>query len=287
MTKQFDELTPAEADEVLVRFAEERPQALAHLRERLFADGQDPDGLLDGSVASLEPLWVWTKEQLRPRADGAWQTETEPFEGQPAPAWFRHETREEPTLSLESVQLLDGVIAYIGDVMMAAVPGTAWRRGHEPVRGWIDQNRPVLARGSAQIGVTRRVTGLARAHLVEPGTRPDSRLREVVELWVDQLRQAAPAPDQPREPVLDVALDAEISVEPGDAAGEWIVELSDDVRLLVGDAATQRLADTLPGNLGVTDAEFEDREVLVVRGRLDPDELKRWVVAELGRNAAS
>lgn len=56
---------------------------------------------------------------------------------------------------------------------------------------------------------------------------------------------------------------------------------------MVGDAALDRLADALPGNAGVTDAMFEDREVLVARGRIDPAALKRWVVAELARTAGT
>lgn len=46
--------------------------------------------------------------------------------------------------------------------------------------------------------------------------------------------------------------------------------------------------DTLDfGNAGVTEAAFEDFESLVVNGRIDPQELKPWVVAELVRNAGS
>lgn len=53
---------------------------------------------------------------------------------------------------------------------------------------------------------------------------------------------------------MDAALDSEVAVEPGEEAVEWIVELFANVRILVGDAALDRLADTLPGNVGVSEA---------------------------------
>jgi hypothetical protein len=95
MTEPFDELEPAEADEVLARFVAGRPQALASLRDRLVASGHDADAMLDGSVDSLVSLWAWTKGELRACDVGAWKSEAEPFEGQPVPEWYRHDVREE------------------------------------------------------------------------------------------------------------------------------------------------------------------------------------------------
>ncbi len=286
MTKRFDEMTPAEADQVFAGFLDQRPKALAYRRQRLAADGQDPDELLDGSVASLEPLWAWVKRQLPsgPRQEG-WRTDTDQVVGQPVPGWYRHEIAEERALSADSVRLVDGVISYVGEVVMAAVAGARWRRGYHPVRRWVDQNSPVLAREDEQFGVIRMVFGMARRHVREPGSGPDRKLCDLVQGWINVLRQADPAPVEIEQPALNVALGAEVSVERGDVAGEWIVGLDDDVWVLVGDAAIERLGDALPGNVGVTEAEFEDREILIVRGRVDPDSLKRWVVAELTRSA--
>jgi hypothetical protein len=85
-----------------------------------------------------------------------------------------------------------------------------------------------------------------------------------------------------RDEMLEI-LEEEVTVEPGDEPGAWIVELYDDVRAAAGDDAIERLEQSLVGNVGVTEAVFEDREVLVVEGPRDPDELKRWIVAELYR----
>jgi hypothetical protein len=286
MTKPFAELTPAEADEVVAAFVASRPQALAGLRDRLVADGQDADAVLDGSVDGLVPLWAWIKGELRHRDDDAGRSESEPFEGQPAPAWYRHDCREERMLSLDSVHLLDGLVSYIGEVVMGAVPGATWRRGQHPVRAFAHRNRPVLARGDEQIAVGPMVFGSARSHLHEPGSSRDDQPRARVERWIDELRRAdGPESDTADDEPLDAVLDQGITVERGDVADEWFVEFGDDVALLVGQPAIDRLAHVLPGNAGVSTAAFEDREVLVANGGLDPAALKRWIVAELTRTA--
>jgi hypothetical protein len=285
MSKPFDELRPAEAEVVVARFVAGRPQALAGLRDRLGAAGQDADAILDGSVDSLVPLWAWIKGELRARDDDGWESEAEPFEGQPAPEWYRHYFREERTLSLGSVHLLDGLVSYIGEVVMGAVPGVTWRRGHHRVRSYIDQNRPVLARGDEQVAVSSMVFGNARSHLREPGSSRDDRPRARVERWIDGLRRAGALEDDVADEPLDAALNREVAVERGDEADEWIVELGEDVLMLVGQPALDRLVDVLPGNVGVLAAAFEDREVLVASGRIDPAALRRWIVAELTRTA--
>lgn len=286
MTKPFSELKPAEADAVFAGFVAGRPETLAGLRDRLAASGQDADAMLDGSVDSLVPLWAWIKGELRARDDDAGQTEAEPFEGQPAPEWYRHDSTQEWTLSLDAVHLLDGVMSYVGEVVMGAVPGVAWQRGHHRVPAYAHQNRPVLARGDEEVAVSPMVFGTARSHLREPGSSPDDQLRGFVDRWIDRLRRAE-APEDEVDLPLDAVLDEEVAVERGDEADEWIVELGDDVRALVGQPALDRLADVLPGNAGVTAATFEDREVLVAAGRIDPAVLKRWVVAELTRTASA
>ncbi|GGI08713.1 hypothetical protein [Egicoccus halophilus] len=288
MTTPFDELPPAEADAIVARFVAARPQALADLRDRLVTDGQDPDALLDGSVDSLVPLWAWGKRHLRRRDDGLADTEAEPFAGQSVPEWYRHDTHRERLLSLDSVRLLDGVLTYVGEVVRRAVPGVAWRRGHHEVRAYAHRNRPVIGRGDEEVGAGPMVFGAARSHLLEPGSSPDGQLRGFVDRWVERLRAADAGSDErlhgesgpPPVAVLD-----DVVVSRGVEADEWVVEFGDDARALVGQAVVERLADTLPGNAGVTAATFEDREVLVVSGSVDPGELERFVVAELFRDA--
>jgi hypothetical protein len=286
MTRPFSELEPAEAEAVVARFVDGRPQALARLRDRLAADGQDVRTVLDGSVESLVPLWAWIKAALRRRDDDGWESEAEPFEGQSVPEWYRHETREERLLSLDAVHLLDGVVAYVGDVVIGAVPGVAWKRGHDRVRSYVDQNRPVLVRGDVAVAVSRMVLGSARSHLFEPGSSPDDQPRTRVDRWIDELRRAD-VPEEAAEEPLAAVLEEQVAVERGEEADEWVVEFGDDVRAAVGQPALDRLVHALPGNAGVIAATFEDREVLVASGTVDPVVLKRWVVAELTRAAAA
>jgi hypothetical protein len=53
----YRDLTKATAAAALQGSLDERSPALERLRERLMADGQDPDALLDGTFESLVPLW--------------------------------------------------------------------------------------------------------------------------------------------------------------------------------------------------------------------------------------
>jgi hypothetical protein len=43
--------------EILIHPIDERGPALARLRERLMAEGQDPSAFLDGTIDSLVPRW--------------------------------------------------------------------------------------------------------------------------------------------------------------------------------------------------------------------------------------
>ena len=52
----YRDLTKAKDAAALQEFLDERGPALERLRERLLADGQDPDALLDGTFESLVPL---------------------------------------------------------------------------------------------------------------------------------------------------------------------------------------------------------------------------------------
>jgi hypothetical protein len=53
----YRDLTQAKTGAAHQEFLDERGPALAQLLERLLADGQDPDALLDGTFESLVPLW--------------------------------------------------------------------------------------------------------------------------------------------------------------------------------------------------------------------------------------
>jgi hypothetical protein len=154
----------------------------------------------------------------------------------------------------------------------------------EIVERFIRGRSQALRRGACRSDGVRRCTSSVR----EPGAVGDDKLLRFVERWFDDLgRSRAAEGDVDTDRPLDVVLDEEVVVEHGVEADEWVVELDDDVRELVGDLALDRLAEVLPGNAGVIAAEFEDREILVVSGRIDPLELKRIVVTELTRTASA
>lgn len=52
----YRDMTDAGAAAAFQEFVAEPSPALARLREHLVADGQDPAALLDGTIASLDPL---------------------------------------------------------------------------------------------------------------------------------------------------------------------------------------------------------------------------------------
>ncbi len=90
-----------------MEFLAERPVALKRLHDALAGDGIDPDGLLDGSVASLVALWVWLRARLSGKDDAQSQRLGV------LPTWSRYTFREESTLSEAAISAagLSGVTA--------------------------------------------------------------------------------------------------------------------------------------------------------------------------------
>ncbi|AOT02026.1 hypothetical protein [Arthrobacter sp. U41] len=67
-------MTKRQAAAALQEYLAERPAALQLLRAELTAHGLDPDPMLDGTTASLIPLWRWIAARLLTQPpDAAWQ----------------------------------------------------------------------------------------------------------------------------------------------------------------------------------------------------------------------
>lgn len=114
-------LDKAGAATALQEFLNERGPALARLRKYLSDDGPRPEKLLDGSVESLVPLWRWMLSRFALRgAPGATDPASVPREDWPS--WERHTYEEELTLCSESLELLDRLVSYLAEVVLARAP---------------------------------------------------------------------------------------------------------------------------------------------------------------------
>jgi hypothetical protein len=101
----YADLTEQQAAAALEDFLQERSPALRHL-ELAVGDAVD----LDHSVESVIPLWVWAKQRLRLGPSGQ------------QPSWSRLGLGEHERLDAASLQLLDGLISYVIDIVTSAVP---------------------------------------------------------------------------------------------------------------------------------------------------------------------
>ncbi len=105
-----------EAAAALQEFLDERPQALEHLT-RLLAGHSEDTVDLDGTVESLIPLWRWVKPLLTVRTAETVQPDTAAV-----PSWLRYQLGTEPTLSPESIAIVDGVTSYHFRVVEQGAP---------------------------------------------------------------------------------------------------------------------------------------------------------------------
>lgn len=259
-------LSDAEAETALQEFLDERGPALERLHQMLEADGQNSGVMLDYSVKSLRPLWVWVKSAVVE----ATEEEVEPSLTQ-APSWLRHCTGNKPKISGESVAVVDGLISYVCRVVERAVPEAQWRVGHKPNKDWVWENHPVLAVGD---------DAWALGELVQRSAYPiggrirsaDKDLALRVRAFIDQLQRAGKniSDDDPL-------------VEVEDLGGhplrgrELEVALREDIAHRHS-RTVDRLVKNLMKEQGITEVIREDREVLLVAtDSWDADRLEEWV----------
>ena len=257
-----------------MEFLAERPVALQRLRRDLIGDGIDPNGLLDGSVASLVAVWVWMRARLT-GTDEAVQCEPVGV----LPTWARHSPRE-PTLSDPTILLVDSLISYFGEVVLAQVPQARWRPGHDPRhRNYQYQNEPVLAvdadqRGQDEIGVQLRLSGGARRQ-VRGEQVPDDEVARLAGAVIATLRKAlaaGPVSGPPIEELIDVS-----AVEQPD---EFTHEVAiDDDLILELPRIVASLAKALAKAPGIEQVWRADREVLQVSAPTwTVDQLHAWAI---------
>jgi len=272
--KTYAKMKKQEAAEALQEFLDERPQALENL-SRYLANHSDATVNLDGTVESLTPLWRWVKSVLTER-----NSETLEEDASSNPTWLRYDIGVEPTLSPESIEIIDGVISYLCRVVEQAAPQARWRVGYNRIKSYIWQNHPVLARDNEEVPLPDLVPGIARGQASGQPTFDDNKLARMAAAVIDALNgteEETVAEDEPLIEVEDLGEDElrgrelEVSLRE-DIAHEYSREVDGLIKTLVKEE-------------GITGVFREDREVLLVTTpSWKTEQLQQWVTRYIEDN---
>ena len=162
----YADLTEQQAATALEQFLQERSPALRRL-ELAVGDAVE----LDHSVESLGPLWAWTKDRLRLGPSGQ------------QPSWSRLGLGEHERLDEASLQLLDGLISYVIDIVTSAVPEAKWEVATDPHPRYLDQNKPMLRAGAWEQVPASTIGNLGR-QVFSDWPPADDRLASIVGFWL-------------------------------------------------------------------------------------------------------
>lgn len=165
----YADLTEQQAAAALEEFLEERPAALRHL-ELAVGDAVE----LDRSVESLGPLWVWVKERLRLGPSGQ------------QPSWSRLGLGDHERLDEVSLQLLDGLISYVIDIVTSVVPEAKWEVATDPHPRFLHQNQPMLKAGAWEQVPALTIGNLGR-QVFGDWPPADDRLASIVGFWLTKV----------------------------------------------------------------------------------------------------
>lgn len=189
---RFVEMSRPEARAFLERFLAETPGRLQALREQCSSTGGPSAQSLDLTPDSLDPLWSWAAPRL------AWRDGYQsPPPGEPGgrvpldqlepedqlPSWFDPVVSGWARWSAESLWLLDGLARYLGETVLASVPGARWTAGHARRRGYAYENHPVLTGLPAEDIAPVWSTAIVAARALQPGPGPAS-LKALHDVWV-------------------------------------------------------------------------------------------------------
>ncbi|MEV4706223.1 hypothetical protein [Actinoplanes sp. NPDC049316] len=174
----FQAMTKAEARAFLQHWLEEGPARLEWLRQTAATTGGPAH--LDGSGTSLGPLWAWARTLL------AWRdADVEPVGSGPLPAWFPNPIGIGfERFSDQTIWLVDAIARYWAQALITARPSSVqWGTGYSRVKGYIDQNCPVLL-GFGDDLPPIRIIGSITSNSLE-GDERDGRLEELHRSWLD------------------------------------------------------------------------------------------------------
>lgn len=260
----YRRMSPAQAEAALEEFLSERVPALQRLRAELAAQGMDPEAALDGTAASLTPLWAWiTGRRAELAADPTVEDAVEPRERWPS--WARHTVTSMHVPSATMFVLLDGLVSYLAQVMILGAPTAAWGLGSPGDPRHHLHQHPVLLGGGQQIFVpTLPMAGMLRLKRGEPSLG-ENELAEYAAAMIAALHDEHP-PLMVDPPVLVVAAPTGFDVGVrADIAGQH-------------PGLVARLATELAAQDGVTAVDRTATDALEANAPgWDPEDLQRWV----------
>lgn len=274
-------MTKRQAAAALQEYLAERPAALQLLRAELTAHGLDPDPMLDGTTASLIPLWRWIAARLLTQPPELSPAATAPPElAEPErPSWARYASGLNPATPAFVVALLDGLVSYLGHVITAAAPDAAWQVGYHRIKAYHLQNHPVLTSPHTDMEIFLPVFVTVIANRLRSGMDPlrEDQFSSYAGTVITGLRGeendavAAPAASEPLvevdvyDEVFDVGLREDLAHEHSRMMDRMITELR--------------------AQPGVASAFREDREVLLVGApEWTVGELEQWLLAWIRRH---
>jgi hypothetical protein len=249
----YPKMKKQEAVAALQEFLDERPQALERLTQLLTEHSVDTVDL-DGTVESLIPLWRWVKSVLRERTADTGQSDTSTN-----PSWLRYELDAEPTLSSESIALIDGVISYLCHVVEQGAPSAQWRVGYHRIKSYRWQNYPVLASDGEEVALAHLLPGLARGTASGSFSSDDDKLARMAVAAIKRLNGVDEETVAEPEPLVEVEDLGEDALR----GRELEVSLRDDIAHEYS-RVVDRMVKTLAKEDGITAVVREDREVLLV-----------------------
>jgi hypothetical protein len=228
----YRRMSPAQAEAALEEFLSERVPALQRWRAEFAAQGMDPEVALDGTAASLTPLWAWiTGRRAELAADPTVEDAVEPRERWPS--WARHTVTSMHVPSATMFVLLDGLVSYLAQVLILGAPTAVWGLGSPgDARHHLHQH-PVLLGGGQQIFVpTLPMAGMLRLKRGEKSLR-ERELAEYAVAMIAALHDEHPqrAVDPPvlvvaAPQVFDVGVRADITAQHPGLVGRLITELA-------------------------------------------------------------
>ncbi|GGG64504.1 hypothetical protein GCM10011374_30160 [Kocuria dechangensis] len=231
----YEDMVASQAADALDEFIAERSPALGQLHSTMAAHGLNPDAMLNGTPASVGPMWEWITTQAdefglapRPLAEDS----TSPA----WPSWARHAMLVDPRPPARTLALVDGFTSYLAQVITTAIPSTQWFVGEHRLDDYPMLNYPVLATSHHQIflpGIPL-YSAYCSAHGRDPmnGTEMHAHTRRTIAA----LRGEGPVADKAEDPLVtvvaevgcyDVGLRADLPENHAELLDRMVAELTD------------------------------------------------------------